>query len=78
MLICWLAGQGMSVDDVRKEVNFCKTIGLPVIGVVENMSGFTCPCCNEVTYIFSQGGGQAMADEYGLAFLGALRACVCV
>ena len=37
--------QGVSLSDVRKEISFCKKIGLPVLGVVENMSGFVCPCC---------------------------------
>ncbi len=37
--------QEVSLMDVRKELNFCKKVGLPVIGVVENMSGFVCPKC---------------------------------
>jgi ATP-binding protein involved in chromosome partitioning len=37
--------QGVSLSDVRKEISFCKKIDLPVLGVVENMSGFVCPCC---------------------------------
>ena len=37
--------QEISLLDVRKEINFCKKTGLPVIGIVENMSGFVCPKC---------------------------------
>ena len=37
--------QEVSLMDVRKEINFCKKVGLPIIGVVENMSGFVCPKC---------------------------------
>jgi Mrp family chromosome partitioning ATPase len=40
--------QEISLLDVRKEINFCKRIGVPVIGVVENMSGFICPKCQVV------------------------------
>ena len=83
--------------DVRKELNFCKKVGIPVLGVVENMSGFVCPhCevstigsqihiivshygidfqlisnCQECTNLFSTGGGEAMAEEFGVSFLGA-------
>lgn len=38
--------QEVSLMDVRKEINFCKKVGVPIIGVVENMSGFVCPKCN--------------------------------
>ncbi len=40
--------QEVSLMDVRKEINFCKKVGLPVIGVVENMSGFVCPKCKVI------------------------------
>ena len=49
--------------DVRKEINFCKKVGLTVIGVVENMSGFVCPNCKQETKIFAPttGGAEKMA-----------------
>jgi Mrp family chromosome partitioning ATPase len=47
--------QEVSLNDVRKEIGFCKKLNIPIIGVVENMSGFACPCCDEITYIFSKG-----------------------
>jgi len=62
--------QGVALADVRKELNFCKKVKLPVLGIVENMSGFICPHCAECTNIFSTGGGEAMAIEFGIFFLG--------
>eukprot|EP01137_Pigoraptor_chileana_P020988 Opistho-2@84117 len=62
--------QAVAVADVRKELNFCKRAGLRVLGVVENMSGFICPCCAEVSYVFSTGGGEQMATDFGVPFLG--------
>lgn len=62
--------QAISVADVRKELNFCVKTQVPVIGVVENMSGYMCPCCGEVSHIFSKGGGEVMSREMGVRFLG--------
>ncbi|KAF7732494.1 cytosolic Fe-S cluster assembly factor cfd1 [Apophysomyces ossiformis] len=62
--------QGVAIADVRKELSFCKKVKLPVLGVVENMSGFVCPHCTECTNIFSSGGGESMANEYGIDFFG--------
>jgi len=45
-------------------------VGLPILGVIENMSGFVCPHCAECTNIFSTGGGEAMAHEFEIPFLG--------
>jgi ATP-binding protein involved in chromosome partitioning len=64
--------QALSVQDVRRCVTFCREIFLPVVGVIENMSGFTCPKCGEVFGIFGQDGGSAMAEEMGVPFLGAI------
>jgi Mrp family chromosome partitioning ATPase len=64
--------QAISTSDVRKELNFCTKTAVPVIGVVENMAGYMCPCCNEITNIFSKGGGKVMADECGVPFLGSV------
>lgn len=64
--------QAISTSDVRKELTFCKKVGLPVLGVVENMAGYVCPCCGEVTNVFSKGGGQVMAREWGVQFLGSV------
>ena len=64
--------QDVSLIDVRKEINFCKRIGLPIIGVVENMSGFICPCCGKESTIFpaTHGGAEKMCEEMGVKFLG--------
>lgn len=62
--------QAIATSDVRKEVNFCVKTNIPALGVVENMSGYTCPCCGEVSNLFSSGGGEVMAGEMGVRFLG--------
>ena len=62
--------QEVSLADVRKSINFCKNVGLDIFGLVENMSGFTCPHCGESFALFGSGGGQRTADETGISFLG--------
>ena len=62
--------QDVSTADVRKSIKFCQQLNLPVLGVVENMSGFVCPKCGEVTDIFKTGGGERMAAEMKVPFLG--------
>jgi len=64
--------QEVALADVRKEIGFCKKVGLPIIGVVENMSGFVCPKCKTETQIFAPttGGAEKMCKDLGLAFLG--------
>lgn len=64
--------QNVSTDDVKKELNFCYKLQLRCLGVVENMSGFVCPHCSHCTDIFSKGGGEALARQYEVPFLGAL------
>jgi predicted RNA-binding Zn-ribbon protein involved in translation (DUF1610 family) len=71
--VCWgYPPQKVSAVDVRKSITFCRHLHVPVLGVVENMSGFACPKCGEVTPIFRSGGGKALADEMGVPFLGSL------
>ncbi|KAI1376553.1 P-loop containing nucleoside triphosphate hydrolase protein [Hypoxylon crocopeplum] len=62
--------QAVATADVRKELNFCAKTGISVVGVVENMVGFVCPNCAECTNIFGKGGGQVMADDFNVRFLG--------
>ena len=62
--------QAISTADVRKELSFCQKTNLKVLGVIENMAGYVCPCCGEVTHVFSQGGGEVMAREWAVPFLG--------
>jgi len=61
--------QDVALSDVRKSVTFCRQLKLPIIGVVENMSGFVCPHCGEGVDIFKSGGGENMADEMNVPFL---------
>lgn len=62
--------QEISLADVRKSINFCRQVNLPVLGVVENMSGYVCPQCGHHQDIFGAGGGERIAGEAGLSFLG--------
>lgn len=55
---------------VKKAVNFARTLGLPIIGIIENMSGFLCPNCGARIDIFQSGGGERMAKEMSVPFLG--------
>jgi len=64
--------QALAVQDVRRSIVFCRQLQLPVVGVVENMSGFVCPKCGEHTDIFQSGGGEAMARDMGVPFLGSV------
>jgi Mrp family chromosome partitioning ATPase len=64
--------QEVAVQDVRRCIVFCRQLDLPVIGVVENMSGFTCPRCGEQVRIFGADGGRVMAEELGVPYLGAI------
>ena len=64
--------QKVSTVDVRKSISFCRQLGVPVLGVVENMSGFACPHCGEVTAILRTGGGERLARDMGVTFLGAI------
>jgi len=62
--------QDVALSDVRKGITFCRNLSLPVIGVLENMSGFICPKCGERTDIFKSGGGEHMAGQMNVPFLG--------
>jgi Mrp family chromosome partitioning ATPase len=64
--------QEVALLDSRKSVNFARKLNLPVLGIVENMSGMRCPHCDGHIPLFSQGGGQKAAQELGVPFLGAL------
>ncbi len=62
--------QAVAVSDVRKSIDFSRRVGLPVLGVIENMSGFVCPECGKRSDVFGSGGGEAMAADMGVPFLG--------
>jgi Mrp family chromosome partitioning ATPase len=62
--------QEVALADVRKNINFATKLNLPVLGVIENMSGFKCPCCDTVTDIFQGAGGELLSEQMGVKFLG--------
>lgn len=62
--------QEVALADVRKSINFCKTVGMEIFGLIENMSGFQCPHCNEVVELLGSGGGEKTASDMGVNFLG--------
>jgi ATP-binding protein involved in chromosome partitioning len=64
--------QDVALLDVKKAVSMFDKVGVPVLGVVENMAYFRCPDCGTEHPIFGRGGGQAWAEERGLPFLGAV------
>jgi Mrp family chromosome partitioning ATPase/predicted Fe-Mo cluster-binding NifX family protein len=64
--------QQVATIDVEKCITFCKQLELPVVGVIENMSGFVCPHCGTTVDIFSKGGGKILAAQYGIPFLGSI------
>lgn len=64
--------QRVAAVDVRKSITFCRLLEVPVLGVVENMSGFVCPHCGQVTPILSSGGGKRISDDMAVPFLGSI------
>ncbi|MCG3223652.1 MAG: Mrp/NBP35 family ATP-binding protein [Candidatus Heimdallarchaeota archaeon] len=64
--------QDVSLLDVSKSVNFAEVTKVPIIGIIENMSGFVCPHCGEVTNIFKKDGGKNFAEQLSLNFLGSI------
>jgi ATP-binding protein involved in chromosome partitioning len=64
--------QDVAVMDAIKAAKFIGQLDLPVIGVIENMSGMVCPHCGDVIDLFSSGGGKKAAEDLGVPFLGAI------
>ncbi len=64
--------QEVAIIDVQKSISFCNKVNMPVLGVVENMSGFNCPHCNEHVDIFRTGGGARMSEQMNVPFLGSI------
>ena len=62
--------QEVALLDSRKAVNFAKQVGIPNIGIIENMSGFMCPHCKKEINLFKIGGGEKAANELNVLFLG--------
>src|SRR5258705_7856477 len=53
--------QAVALTDAQKSVSFARAVGLRMLGLIENMSGYVCPCCGEVSRVFSMGGGEDLA-----------------
>ncbi len=62
--------QEVSLIDVKKSIRFCQKVKMRILGIVENMSGFICPHCGKPVDLFKRGGGQRLAEEMGIRFLG--------
>jgi Mrp family chromosome partitioning ATPase len=62
--------QEVALADIRKSISFCKNVRMEIFGIIENMSGFTCPHCHKVVELFGEGGGEKTARNYGIPFLG--------
>ena len=62
--------QEVSLADVRKSISFCRTLKMDIYGLIENMSGFTCPHCDKMVDLFGSGGGEKTARTAGIPFLG--------
>jgi len=62
--------QEVSLSDVIKEISFCKEIEMPILGIIENMSGYICNHCQCCTNIFGKGGGESLAEKLKLEFIG--------
>lgn len=62
--------QEVSLIDVKKSIKFCQKVKMRILGLVENMSGFICPHCGKPVDLFKRGGGQKLAEEMGIRYLG--------
>ncbi|KAJ9127237.1 cytosolic Fe-S cluster assembly factor cfd1 [Naganishia onofrii] len=62
--------QTTALNDTLKSLSFTRKLALPVLGLVENMAGYVCPCCGEISDIFSKGGGEEMARKENIGWLG--------
>ncbi|MFQ5800138.1 MAG: P-loop NTPase [Candidatus Hydrothermarchaeales archaeon] len=64
--------QEVSLMDIFKSMNFAEKLKMPIIGIIENMSGFACPHCGKTSDIFKTGGGKRAAKQYKVPFLGSI------
>lgn len=64
--------QQVALGVAQKGLHMFKHVNVPILGIIENMSGFTCPHCGEKTAIFKQGGGEKLAKELDVEFLGGI------
>jgi ATP-binding protein involved in chromosome partitioning len=64
--------QQVSLADSRRAVRMYQKLNIPTLGIIENMSHFVCPSCNHESDIFGRGGGQRIAEQLGVAFIGCI------
>lgn len=62
--------QDVALADVRRTISFCQDASIPILGIIENMSGFICPECGKSVEIFKSGGAEKLAETYKIPFLG--------
>ncbi len=62
--------QDVALLSVRKSINFVKKMNIPIVGIIENMSGFICPHCKNSVDIFKSGGGLKASKDFMIPFLG--------
>ncbi len=62
--------QEIAAADVRKSIQFCRKLDLPILGIIENMSVFVCPKCGELFHLFGKDGGRKISEKFNVAFLG--------
>lgn len=62
--------QEVSLIDARRGLQMFQSVNVPILGIVENMSGYVCNHCHEVSHVFQQGGGERFAKEYNVMLLG--------
>lgn len=70
--------QDLALLDARKGLNMFKEVHVPVLGIVENMSNFTCPHCRDQTPIFNHGGAREEAARLGVDFLGEIPLAIAI
>ena len=64
--------QDIALLDARKGIQMFEKVGVPILGIVENMAVHVCTHCGHAEHIFGEGGGRRMAQDYGMDYLGAL------
>ena len=64
--------QEIALSDVRKSINFCRQVHMPILGLIENMNGFVCPHCNLEIPLLGKGGGARTAEQMDVHLLGSL------
>ncbi|MCZ6631811.1 MAG: Mrp/NBP35 family ATP-binding protein, partial [bacterium] len=62
--------QDVALEDVRRSIEMFRKVNVPILGIVENMSYFLCPCCGDKTPLFGEGGGKKMAEAFDVPLLG--------